>query len=140
MRKGIVATYIERFGEDDPSGFGEDGEVGQVVGVVSGEVVDDGAVVVGVLVGGGHAEDVGADVGVLLDVLHVLLPVEQRRVVVDVGDLDGEGADALQRRVALIRGFHRHRNELAVVSFPVKHLHSRHITVPHKNITSISSI
>ena len=113
-------TYVEGFGEDDPSGFRKDGEVGQVIGVVGREIVDDGAVVIGVLIRRRDAQDVGADVGVLLDVLDVLLSVEERRVVVDVGDLDGERADALQR--ALIGGFHRHRDEFPVVPFSVKHL------------------
>ena len=60
--------------QEDPAGLGlnvEVVEVGRVVG--SREAVSDGPVVVGVLVGGRDAKDVGSDVGVLLHVLHVFL-------------------------------------------------------------------
>ena len=63
-------------------------EVGGVVG--RGEAVPDGPVVVGVLVGGRHAQDVSHDVGVLFHVLHVflqqamLVPVSRKQEVVFV--------------------------------------------------------
>ena len=69
----IIGTYVERFGEDNPSGFGQDREVGKILGVVGRQVVDDGAVVIGVLVRGRHTQNVGPDVRVLFHVLHVFL-------------------------------------------------------------------
>ena len=48
------------------------------------------------------------------------LTIKERRIVVDVGDFDGERADTFQRRFTLISGFDRHRDELAVVAFSVE--------------------
>ena len=67
-------TYVERLPQVDPAGLGLDVEVVEVGGVNGRrDAVADGAVVVGVLVRCRHAEDVGADVGVLLHVLDVFL-------------------------------------------------------------------
>jgi len=51
----------------------------------------------------------------------VYLTIEEGRIVVDVGDFDGERADALERWVTLIGGFYGDRDKLAVVAFAVKH-------------------
>lgn len=67
-------TYVQWLLQHDPAGLGLDLKVLQVVRAVGGaQGVHDGAVVVGVLVRGGHAQDVGADAGVLLDVFDVFL-------------------------------------------------------------------
>ena len=67
-------TYIEGFLEKYPSRLGVNVKVLEVGGVVGrGEAVPDGPVVVGVLVGGRHAQYVSHDVGVLFHVLHVFL-------------------------------------------------------------------
>ena len=68
--------------QEDPAGLGlnvEVVEVGRVVG--SREAVSDGPVVVGVLVGGRDAKDVGADVSVLFHVLHVFLKKSNVKIV-----------------------------------------------------------
>lgn len=55
-KKGRLSkTYVERFDQDDPAGFGQDGKVFQVLGIVGRQIVDDGAIVVGILVRGRDA-------------------------------------------------------------------------------------
>jgi len=73
-----LKTYVERFLQDDPPGFRLDLKVVQIVARVrGGQRVNDRAVVVGVLVGGRHSQNVCADAGVLFHVLHVFLNIEQ---------------------------------------------------------------
>ena len=55
---------------------------------------------------------------------HVVVgSVEDGGVVVDVLDLDGDGAHVLQRRLAVVRGLHRHVHLLLAVGLvAVEHL------------------
>ena len=55
---------------------------------------------------------------------HVVVgSVEDGGVVVDVLDLDGDGAHVLQRRLAVVRGLHRHVHLLLAVGLvSVEHL------------------
>lgn len=110
--EGIKVTYVEWLFQHNPSGLGLNFEVFQVVGVVGrAECVHNRPIVVGIFVRGGHAKDVGSDAGILLNVLDVFLEafnekfrlanestaawaaylsIKEWRVVVHIGDFDGE--------------------------------------------------
>lgn len=66
-------TYVERFSQNDPSRFRQDGEILQILRIVGRQIVDDGAVVVGIFVRRRHAQDVGPDIRVLFDILNIFL-------------------------------------------------------------------
>lgn len=64
-----------------------------------------------------------ADNGLFLSRLkRPYLTIEERRVVVDVGDLDREGAHSLEAGLPGVRGLYRHAHELAVLTFAVENL------------------
>ena len=113
-----------------------------------GEAVADGAVVVSVLVAGGHTQDVGSDVGVLLHILDVFLQhieckirpfrygsylldnhltVKKRRIVIDISYLYSEGTDSLQARLSRVYRLHCDRHGLAVLALAVEHLVGEHL-------------
>lgn len=50
------------------------------------------------------------------------LSIEQRWIVVDIGDLDGERANAFQTWFALIGGLYRDGHKFSVVSLTIEHL------------------
>lgn len=50
------------------------------------------------------------------------LTIEQRRVVIDIGDFNGERANTFQRRFTLIRCFHGNGYKFTIVSFAIKYL------------------
>lgn len=56
------------------------------------------------------------------------LTIKQRRVVVDVRDLNCEGADALQGRITIVRCLDGHGDKLAILTLTVKHLIGCHFT------------
>lgn len=58
--------------------------------------------------------------------MHKNLSIEKRRIIVDIGDLDGERADTFQTGFTLIGGFHSDGDEFSVVTFSVKHLVGGH--------------
>jgi len=58
----------------------------------------------------------------LLIILFHYLTVEQWRIVVDVGYLDRERANAFQRRISLVGSFNRDGHEFAIVAFSIEHL------------------
>ena len=64
-----------------------------------------------------------ADNGLFLSRLkRPYLTIEERWVVVDVGDLDREGAHSLEAGLPGVRGLYRHAHELAVLTFAVENL------------------
>lgn len=50
------------------------------------------------------------------------LTIEEWRVVVDVGYLDGERTDSFQRRVPLVGSFDGDGHEFPIVAFPIEYL------------------
>jgi hypothetical protein len=117
------STYVQWFSEEDPARLRLNVKIVEIVPLEGGgQAVPDRPVIVRILVAGRHAQYIRPNVGVLLHVLDVLLPVEQRRVVVDVRDLDGEGADALQRGLAGVDGLDSDGDAFAVVALAIKDL------------------
>lgn len=67
-------TYVERLLQHNPAGLRLDFEVIQILRIVRRrQTVNDGAIVVGILVGSGDAQNVGANAGILFHVLDVFL-------------------------------------------------------------------
>lgn len=67
-------TYVEWLSENNPSGFGLNFKVFQVVGVVRcAECVHNSSIVVGVFVRGRHTKDVGSNARILLHIFNVFL-------------------------------------------------------------------
>lgn len=50
------------------------------------------------------------------------LTIEQRRVIVDIGDFNGERANTFQGRFTLIRCFHGNGYKFTIVSFAIEYL------------------
>jgi len=67
-------TYVKRFLEHNPTGFGLDFKVFQIVGIEGGsQAVYYSSIVVGIFIGGGDTEDIGANTGILFYILNVFL-------------------------------------------------------------------